>query len=292
MALLTHKVMLAIEHEGFREGRLLLQDWLATFLERYVLRYEAHPDTILHPAQMCAAVSTVPRWVYGLLRGPLLASHTPLSAHRLSADVRTWLFALYRSLPVDDLCIAVRPSLDAYTDPQTCRQRQLPLTWEAIRRSGCALFLLDAYTHIYIFRRSAEDGAPTGGGASGAAGAGGRQEAAAEAEAGGGAAAAPGFDFPPSKASAIWRTAAGLAAARLRTARIVCCEASAAGGDGSFESYIGEADDPEEADASAPRGQGRFSFRQFLGFLHQRVAGETALEPSDDEAPDRRASSR
>ena len=149
--LLVHKVMRAAEEQGFREGRLLLQDWLVVLLSKYQHHYSAHPDSILYPEQMCPALATVPRYVYGLLRGPLLSSNTPLSAHRLSADLRTWMYTLYRSLPVVDLCVAILPTLAAYRHPNQCVTRGLSLTWEAVQRTGCRLFLLDACTHIYVY---------------------------------------------------------------------------------------------------------------------------------------------
>ena len=40
MALVTQKVALAIEDEGFREGRLLLQDWLVALLSSYRTSYQ------------------------------------------------------------------------------------------------------------------------------------------------------------------------------------------------------------------------------------------------------------
>ena len=122
----------------------------------------------------------MPRWVYALLQGPLLASHltshlaskaplsrrAPISA--LSADERTWLHALYRRLPAPDLCLAILPSLTGYPPDAklgsasadaklgipssggensgvTRRLVRLPLTWEALHSSGSRLFVLDAY---------------------------------------------------------------------------------------------------------------------------------------------------
>ena len=108
--------------------RARAQDWLLTLLGKYQLHYQAHPDSVLHPEHMCPALAPLPRWVYSLLRGPLLSSNTPLSSHRLSADLRTWMYTLYRSLPVADLALVLYPSLSAYRDPHSRTVTDLPLS--------------------------------------------------------------------------------------------------------------------------------------------------------------------
>ena len=128
MMLLTHKVIAAIQQEGYREGRLLLQNWLVGLLAQYQQHYEAHPDCVLYPGELCAPLRAVPQWVYGLLRGPLLASHTPLSAHRLSTDGRTAMYTLYRSLSTDDLVTVLQPVLTAYRNSDSRAEEDLPLS--------------------------------------------------------------------------------------------------------------------------------------------------------------------
>ena len=240
MTLLTHKVVGAIEAEGYQEGRLLLQDWLVLFLAKYQQHYGSHPDSILHPEHMCPAVASIPRWVYGLLRGPLLSSHTPLSAHRLSTDLRTWMYTLYRSLPAPDLCTAIRPSLSAWSSPQSCEHRSLPCTWDAVRRSGCHLFILDAYTHIYVYALAA-----------------GVEESTVA--------------MPPSlppKSSVLWKQVLALKQQRLRTARILVCQSGTPAG-AAFESYIDSAHDA--ADVARAGQQGMFTFGTFLRFIHSEL---------------------
>lgn len=87
--LLVHKVMRAAEEQGFREGRLLLQDWLTMLLAKHAIatrpRHATHAPSA-RPEALCDALRDVPRWVFALLRGPLLSSHTPLSPHRVSVD--------------------------------------------------------------------------------------------------------------------------------------------------------------------------------------------------------------
>ncbi len=87
--LLVHKVMRGAEEQGFREGRLLLQDWMVVLLAKHALatrpRHGKHVPSA-DPEALCASLRAVPRWVFALLRGPLLSSHTPLSPHRVSVD--------------------------------------------------------------------------------------------------------------------------------------------------------------------------------------------------------------
>ena len=87
------QVIRAIETDGFREARLLLQDWMIVVLQRYLAHYGAHPENITRPDEMCEAIAPLPQHVYGLLRGALLSSNTPLSTHALSAADRTCMYA-------------------------------------------------------------------------------------------------------------------------------------------------------------------------------------------------------
>lgn len=239
MLLLVHKVIAAIENDGFREGRLLLQDWLVMLLSKYQVHYQAHPDSILHPEQMCPALASVPKFVYSLLVSPLLSSNTPLSSHQLSADARTSMYTLYRNLPTHGLAVAIRCKLAAYSDPQKLAQHDLPLTRHAMRSCSCPLFVLDAYTHIWIYLDAEQE---------------------------------VGFSFPPSKSTAIWRDAISTKQQRLRGARITCCQSGTSAGD-SFESYIEAAEAPPVGgDSSSKNGQGRFSFREFTHFIHKAVS--------------------
>lgn len=260
MTLLMHKVVVAIETEGYQEGRLLLQDWLVRFLAKYQHHYAAHPSSVLQPEQMCPSIAALPRWVYGLLRGPLLSSNTPLSAHKLTADLRTWMYTLYRSLPVVDLCTAIHPLLSAWRSPEVCEHRSVPLTWAAVERTGCRLFLLDAYTHVFVCAlvplTAASSPLPSGPG----------EDRASSAS------LALGFDFPPLKTSALWKEVLKLKQQRLRTARIVVCQ-SGTGPGLAFETYIdGDASAQARAEfCSGWRHQPRFTFHAFLSFLHSEL---------------------
>ena len=240
MTLLTHKVISAIEKDGFREGRLLLQDWLIVFLAKYQSQYGAHPESLFHRDQMCPSIADVPRWVYGLLRGPLLSSHTPLSAHRLSADLRTWVYTLYRSLPMPDLCVAIRPALSAYRTADHCEAKGLALTQEMIDRSSCSLFLLDAYTHLFVY---ATDPSLRG--------------AAPPSEA---------LEWPPSKTSSLWQEVTRLKSGRLRTPRVVVCRQGSVEA-GGFESYI----DSKATNEDEVHSDNKFSFAAFLHFVHAEM---------------------
>ena len=123
-----------------------------------------------HPDALCDALRDVPRWVFALLRGPLLSSHTPLSPHRVSVDGarpplrtstpclhplptrctaraslaagqpalpgtgRIALLALYASLPPRCLLTALYPRLYAYASAEQRPASPLALSWAEVRR--------------------------------------------------------------------------------------------------------------------------------------------------------------
>jgi hypothetical protein len=245
MLLVTQKVIVSIEKDGLRDARLRLQDWLVFLLAKYQLNYEAHPDTVLYPEQMCPAVASIPRLVYGLLRGPLLSSHTPLSTHRLTSDGLTELRVLFRCLPVAELSNAIHPTLLAFTATGDATDgRGLPLSWDALQGSRCCLFLMDACTHVYIYL-SEQGGSEV--------------------------------VFPPNKSSAIVRAATALKQERFHVTSIVYCKAGTAAST-AFERYL---DGTEEEDIAASRSdicreQGdRFTYSQFLLFLHAQTKQRT-----------------
>lgn len=239
------------------------QEWLVELIAKFEAGYPAHAGCVLSPSRLPPSLAPVPRWVYALLRGPLLSSHTPLSSHQLSVDARTWLHVLYSRLPAAELCLAVQPALIAYPDSGGSTHAvgsthvgggthacELPLSWGALRASGCRLFVLDACTHIFVYCAAA-GGAAAGGTAGDAVSEGAPGDAALE--------------FPPSKSSALWRDLLRLKQQRLCTARIVCCRAGTPAAM-TFESYL-EHDDEDESAASKPK----FSFTRFLGFVNNEV---------------------
>ena len=87
-------------------------------------------STAFSRASTASSMAMVPRWVFALLRGPLLSSHTPLSPHRISSDARLALMNLYSSLATPPLVTAIYPGLHAYTDPERLTQSDLALSWE------------------------------------------------------------------------------------------------------------------------------------------------------------------
>ena len=284
MALLTHKVLAASAAEGFREGRLLLQDWLIVFLSKYQQHYGAHPENILHPERMCASISMLPQWVYGLLRGPLLSSNTPLSSHVMTPDARTAMHALYGTLPHADLALTSMPALHAYASEELRGggDEELPLSWDALEESQCRLFVLDTYTHIYVYSWTGGAGAGAGAGVGAGAGSG----AASAVGAGGADDALP---FPPSKASMLWKEVLALKQQRLRTPKVVCCTSATPDGR-LFESYLDGDGGPAPAasvGATTATGTGevaigvveeeRFSFDQFLCFLRDEVVSANSI---------------
>ena len=218
---------------------------------------QAHSQCVLHPEDMCDSLADVPRWVFALLKGPLLSSNTPLSTHKLSDDRRIWLCTLYRSLPVEDLVTAIHPILSAYSKPGTCTDSDVPLHWAAMRSTGCRLFLLDAYTHIYVYLAGPHLAKPDPAAAT----------AAGEAE----------LEWPPSKSSTIWRDVLALKQTRLRMARVIVCQAGSEEGEG-FEAYIEHVvEDSAEGTGKAER----FSYGQFLRFMHREVSANLGDAPDD-----------
>ena len=165
VALLTQKVLCAAVDEGFREARLLLQDWLVVVLGKYHRMYGAHADRIGDPDALCRSLRQIPRWVFALLRGPLLSSNTPLSPHALRADARAALLASYATLPPRRLLTAIYPALYTYhSADKLASSEPLPLSWAALRAARGALFLLDAPPCIYVYLRADDDGGGGGGG--------------------------------------------------------------------------------------------------------------------------------
>ena len=251
MVLLVHKVMRAAEEQGFREGRLLLQDWVLVLLAKHALatRPRASPPSA-DPDALCASLRAVPRWVFALLRGPLLSSHTPLSPHRVGVDGRIALLALYASLPPHCLLTAIYPRLYPYKSADERPASPLGLSWAEVRASGCRLFLLDAYLVLYVYLAAAppvnvDAAAPPG-----------MKAPAAEIEF--------EIEFPPSKQSVLWRHISKIKAAQLQTPKVVVCRAGTADG-AAFEAHLIE-DLPEP-------GAGGFTFEQFVDWNQQELQG-------------------
>ena len=159
------------------------------------------------PDALPRALRAVPRWVFALLRGPLLSANTPLSKHRVSADARVALLALYAALPPPCLLTAVYPRLYPYKSAQERPAAPLPLSWAAIRQSGCRLFLLDAYLTLFVYLAASPPAPPAPPAPPGAP----PPPPAAEPSA---------IEFPPSKQSVLWRHVGKIKAAQLQTPRV------------------------------------------------------------------------
>ena len=84
---------------------------------------------------------------------------------------------------------ALSPALSAYADPADESPTELPLARSALDGSGCALFVLDALSAVYVYLAAADGAA----------------------------------ELPPSKGSAVWRHIDRLVARRLRTPRVLVC---------------------------------------------------------------------
>ncbi len=185
----------------------------------------------------------MPRWVFALLRGPLLASNTPLSCHAMSDDQRTWLLTLYSCLSVDELLVGVQPELTAYRTADEVHTPSMPLSWRAMAASECPIFVLDAFTVIFVYL--AADWRETSG----------------------------DTEFPPSKQSKLWLQVTRLKQGRMHTPRIVSCAGATAAAE-DFDAYIceDEADETQRAKTSTSNnvwaGPDRpaFTFQKFMEY--------------------------
>ena len=260
MCLLAHKVMRAAVDEGFREGRLLLQDWLVVLLAKHVVATHASEADAAQPESLLAPLQPVPRWVFALLRGPLLSSNTPLSPRHVSVDGRVALLALYSSLPPACLLTAVHPRLYPYQSAEERPTAPLPLSWAALRGSGCRLFLLDAYTTLYVYLAAPPSTtAPPAAGPPPTAGAAPAPPAAPPPD---------DVEFPPSKQSVLWRHVTKIKSAQLQTPKVVVCRYGTADG-AAFEAHLIE-DLPGGAQRGG-KGSG-YTFEQFVDWNQQELA--------------------
>ena len=110
VALLTQKVLCAAVDEGFREARLLLQDWLVVVLGKYHRMYGAHADRIGDPDALCRSLRQIPRWVFALLGGRC-SRRTRRCRRTRCARARAALLASYATLPPRRLLTAIYPAL-------------------------------------------------------------------------------------------------------------------------------------------------------------------------------------
>lgn len=95
MSLLTQQVVQATFDKGLEEARLLLQDWLINFSACYNKAINgATKDNVKSVSDMLflksPAVQFIPRFVYSLLRNPLLA------VEGVHPDYRIYLQCVYR----------------------------------------------------------------------------------------------------------------------------------------------------------------------------------------------------
>mgnify|MGYP001066399640 CR=1 FL=1 len=174
--------------EGQTEGRLLLQDWLTILLTHYNEQLDQEskkskankPAEILPPQQpqspseIDLSFSKIPnlkrlsRSVFALLNSPLMRTEN------IDSDYVIYLQCLYRylyrypshhhnninkslTLPTHSglepqfLHRALYPELSSYGAPNNLSCQGLPLAKSSVLSSGCRLFLLDAFTSIYVY---------------------------------------------------------------------------------------------------------------------------------------------
>ena len=165
VALLTQKVLCAAVDEGFREARLLLQDWLVVVLGKYHRMYGAHADRIGDPDALCRSLRQIRAGCSRCSGAAALVEHAACrtrcarrarrSSRRISRCRRAASTAIY-------------PALYCYhSADKVASSEPPPLSWAALRAARGALFLLDAPPCIYAYLRADDDSGGGGGGGGG-----------------------------------------------------------------------------------------------------------------------------
>jgi len=170
LSLLTYKIARASQTRGLVEARMLLQDWLCVFLAKFnearmddsttsIGPNKAPVDVHLsnHPSLQVRLVflyllclllrslfQLLMRYVYGLLRSPMLDPSKP-------ANARAVYEALYSALSPAALVLAVYPRLLTYDSFDSKPKGVLRLSRQAIVQSASPVLLLDAFSHLLVY---------------------------------------------------------------------------------------------------------------------------------------------
>ena len=101
------------------------------------------------------ALKALPRYVYGLLRSPLMA----FKMGGTVPDERAYLFSALTRLPPKEVGPLLFPRLESFKDHETPSFDGLPLSQAALTSSPDPIFLLDSGSEIVVFYRSSEGAA-------------------------------------------------------------------------------------------------------------------------------------
>lgn len=149
MAVLAQKITRAALDDGVAEARALLQDWLAILLARFneatkadrargelALTFDGY-ETLVH----------LPRYVYGLLRHPVLSSDN------VHPDERIFLQTLFASLQPHFLLNSIYPTLSSFHDENTPGEAVLVLANTEVATSVPGIFLMDSFNGVHVYYR-------------------------------------------------------------------------------------------------------------------------------------------
>lgn len=154
ICVLAHKLLRAVKMEGVAQGRALLRDWLVAVMAHV----HAHANPGVPPLTLAdlpvdialtsaEALAQLPRYVYALLRSPLLAHGGALAG----ADVTAFLHHLWSCLPPAELCRSIYPCLTSYTDHDHQAYPRHSLSRAALEVAGAPLWLLDAHVLLLVY---------------------------------------------------------------------------------------------------------------------------------------------
>ncbi|KAK9794932.1 hypothetical protein WJX73_000348 [Symbiochloris irregularis] len=151
--LLMHKIVLVAQNEGRLGAAGLLRDWLSRLVASFHTLYRRNlkgllPEQVDVSFEAVEALQPLPRLIYGLLYSPLLLG-SPSSVSRQS-DVAAAMQALWCALPASEAACAAYSVLSSFSDPDTLAFPRHSLSSTAIETAGAPIFLLDAYTSIFI----------------------------------------------------------------------------------------------------------------------------------------------
>lgn len=160
MAILMHKLTLASLTAGLQEGKLLMRDWLVILVSHFNLQ-DGRGDFEVAAAsggpvdtdfKQASALQDIPRYVYGLLRSPVMA----FKMGGTVPDERAYLLNALTRRPPKEVAPLLFPRLESFKDHETPSSNGLPLNQVALTSSPDPIFLLDSGSEIVVFYRSSE----------------------------------------------------------------------------------------------------------------------------------------
>jgi Sec23/Sec24 trunk domain/Sec23/Sec24 helical domain len=157
IGLMTQQIIQVTLQQDVSEARSLLQQWLINLMVSYhmhvvkIRRKAGLMEQIPAPEALdplfdnAPALQFVPRFVFAMLKNGLLTTDV------VHPDVRIYLQCLYSGLEPQYLAKALYPTLTSYSDLNTLSKRSLFLSKTAVEETGDHVFLMDAFTSLYVF---------------------------------------------------------------------------------------------------------------------------------------------